>query len=177
MGNHQIEQILQSNGFVDYKWINPQKDIILAHWVRFKCMFGCPEYGTCGSCPPSVPPVDECHKMIREYKNALILHFSIQSQTKNEKHELMTNLLALEREIFLSGYYKVFLLPHHSCNFCGNCVAGGDRLKCVAKSKCRPSPDAMGIDIFQTARDVGYSLEVVKSIDAATNRFSFILID
>jgi len=42
-------------------------------------MFGCNEYGTRGSCPSAVPPVDECHKMIREYKNALILHFSIQT--------------------------------------------------------------------------------------------------
>ena len=175
--NNQIEQILQSNGFIDYKWLNPQKDIILAHWVRFKCMFGCDYYGKCGSCPPAVPPVDECHKMIREYQNALILHFAIQSQAKEEKHQLMTNLFDLEREIFLAGYYKVFLLPHHSCNFCEECPAGEGRIKCIFKSKSRPSPDAMGIDIFQTARDIGYSLEVVKSSDAMTNRFSFILIN
>jgi predicted metal-binding protein len=140
-------------------------------------MFGCPEYGKCGSCPPAVPSVDECHKMIREYKSALILHFSVQSQTKDEKHRMMTNLLALEREIFLAGYYKVFLLPHHSCNFCENCVAGVNRIKCVDKSKSRPSPDAMGIDIFQTARGAGYSLEVATTKDSVTNRFSFVLID
>jgi predicted metal-binding protein len=177
MDKNQIEQIMRSCGFTDYKWINPQKDITLGHWVRFKCMFGCPEYGTCGSCPPAVPAIDECHKMIREYNDALILHFSIQSQTNDEKHQLMKNLLFLEREIFLAGYYKVFLLPHHSCCFCGECAAGGNRENCVVKNKCRPSPDAMGIDIFQTARDAGYSLEVVTGKDTMTNRFSFILIE
>jgi len=177
MNNNQIEQILHSRGFTDYKWLNPQKDIILARWVRFQCMFGCNEYGTCGSCPPAVPPVDECHNMIREYKNALLLHFSIQSQTKDEKHQLMTDLLVLEREIFLSGYYKVFLLPHHSCNFCDKCIARETRTKCIVKNKSRPSPDAMGIDVFQTVRDAGYSIEVVTASDAMTNRFSFILID
>ena len=177
MNNNQIEQILQSRGFTNYKWINPQKDIILAHWVRFKCVFGCTEYGKNGSCPPAVPPVDECHKMIREYKNAVILHFSVQSQTNDEKHQMMADLLALEREIFLAGYYKVFLLPHRNCKFCENCVAEGTRIKCVDKTKSRPSPDAMGIDIFQTARDAGYSVEVVTTNDAMTNCFSFILID
>jgi len=177
MNKQKIEQILQSNGFTDYKWVSPQKDISLAHWVRFKCMFGCNEYGKVGSCPPAVPPVDECHKMIREYNNALILHFSVQSQTKDEKHQLMTKLLALERKIFHAGYYKVFLMPHHSCMFCEDCAADGTRIKCVDKSKSRPSPDAMGIDVFQTARNAGYSIEVVKTRDDRTDRFSFMLVD
>jgi predicted metal-binding protein len=177
MFKEQIEKILQSNGVTDYEWVSPQRDIALAHWVRFKCMFGCNEYGKVGSCPPAVPPVDECHKMIREDTNALILHFSIQSQTKDEKHQLMTNLLTLELEIFLAGYYKVFLMPHHSCMFCDDCVADGTRIKCVDKAKSRPSPDAMGIDVFQTARNAGYSIEVVPTRDSMTNRFSFVLID
>ena len=177
MCNNQVDEILQSLGFLDYKWLNPGKDIIIAHWVRFRCLFGCNEYGQNGCCPPAVPSVDECHKMIREYKDAMILHFSIQSQNKDEKHKLMADLLLLEREIFLAGYYKVFLLPHHSCDICGDCVAQGNRIACVDKAKSRPSPDAMGIDVFQTARNVGFSVQVVTSRDAMTDRFSFILID
>ena len=177
MSKSKIEPLLHSRGFTDYKWLNPQKDIVLAHWVRFKCMFGCNEYGQCGSCPPAVPPVDECHKMIREYQNALMLHFAIQSQTRDEKHQMIANLLSLEHEIFLMGYYKAFLLPHHSCDYCEKCVAGVNRIKCVDKSKARPSSDAMGIDVFQTARDAGYSIDVITGSDAITNRFSFIFID
>ena len=173
----QIEQILQAGGYTDYKWLNPHNDIVLARWVRFKCMYGCNEYGKCGSCPPAVPPVDECHQMIQEYNSALILHFSIQSQTDAEKRVMLANLILLERDIFLAGYYKAFILPHHSCNICAECAAGGNRANCVAKAKSRPSPDAMGIDIFQTARKAGYAVDVLTSRDALTNRFSFLLVD
>lgn len=177
MSNEKIDQILQSRGFTDYNWLIPQKDIIVAHWVRFHCLFGCNDYGRFGSCPPAVPPIDECRKMIYEYKNALILYFPIQSQPKDEKRQMMEDLLNLEREIFLAGYYKAFLLPHSSCVFCKNCVAEGARMNCVDKAKSRPSPDAMGIDVFQTASNAGYSVKVVTTRDAVTNRFSFILID
>jgi predicted metal-binding protein len=177
MNNNQIDCILQSHGFTDYKWLVPQKDIFVAQWVRFHCLFGCNDYGKIGSCPPAVPPIDECRKMIYEYEKALILHFPIQSQPKDEKLHMMKDLLALEREIFLAGYYKVFLMPHSSCCFCENCVAEGTRIKCIHNAVSRPSPDAMGIDIFRTARNAGYNVEVVTTHDAMTNRFSFILID
>ena len=177
MKNNQIEEIFQSNGFTDYKFVNPQNDIILAHWVRFKCMFGCKGYGQCGSCPTSVPSVDECHKMIREYKNAAILHFNYISQTKEERHKMLEDILNLEREIFITGYYKAFMLPHHSCDFCEKCIAKGDRIACVNKTKCRPTPEAMGIDIFQTVRNAGYTIEVLENKGDAMNRYSFILID
>ncbi|MBL6996017.1 DUF2284 domain-containing protein, partial [Desulfobacula sp.] len=39
-----IDETLQSQGYTDYKWIDPQR-IIVAQWVRMKCMFGCGEYG------------------------------------------------------------------------------------------------------------------------------------
>ncbi len=52
----QIDDILHSNDYTDYKWIDPQK-IIVAQWVRMKCMFGCGEYGHGGTCPPNTPSV------------------------------------------------------------------------------------------------------------------------
>ena len=173
----QVEGILQSRGFTDYKWLNPQTDIALVHWSRFKCIFGCNGYGKSGTCPPAVPPVDECHKMIREYQHALILHFSFQTQTRDERIRSMDNLLDLEREIFLAGYYKTFLLPYCACVFCEECVAKSVRADCIDKVRARPGADSMGIDIYQTARDAGYSIDVVKTRDTMTNRFAFILID
>ena len=53
---NQIDDILHSNDYIDYKWIDPQK-IIVAQWVRMKCMFGCGEYGHGGTCPPNTPSV------------------------------------------------------------------------------------------------------------------------
>ena len=115
MDKEKIGQILQTAGITDYKWLNPREDIMTAQWVRFKCMFGCDDYGKFGSCPPAVPSIDECRKMIDGYEHAVMIHFKLQSQTKGEKHKLMAGLLGLERDIFLAGYYKAFLLPHSSC--------------------------------------------------------------
>ena len=39
-----IESIVEKQGLSDYKWIDP-KDIVVAHWIRVKCTFGCPDYG------------------------------------------------------------------------------------------------------------------------------------
>jgi predicted metal-binding protein len=176
MDKAKIEQILQSHGFTDYKWLNPGEDITLAHWVRFKCMFGCGGYGKNGGCPPAVPPVEECHKMIREYKHAVMIHFSADPQATSEKFTTV-DYLALERDIFIAGYYKAFTLPHNQCKTCEVCLAGDDRVKCVDMANSRPGPDAMGIDVFATARKAGYNLQVVKCHDDVSERFTFVLID
>ncbi|MDR3166209.1 MAG: DUF2284 domain-containing protein [Synergistaceae bacterium] len=175
--NEQIDKIIKQYGFTDYKWIVPQKNIIVSRWVRFHCEFGCNNYGKNGGCPPAVPSVEECRKMICEYENGVIFHFSIQSEDKKDHLKRMLSLYELEREIFLAGYYKVFLLQYGSCIFCNDCQAEGDRVKCVNRVKSRPGADAMGIDVYQTAHSVGYPVQVVRNYDEATNRFGFLLID
>jgi predicted metal-binding protein len=175
--NDQIDRIITQYSFTDYKWIVPQKDIIVSRWVRFHCEFGCKNYGKNGSCPPAVPSIEECRKMIYEYENAIIFHFSIYSEDKEEHLKRLLRLYELEREIFLAGYYKVFLLQYSSCILCNDCPTEGAREKCVNKSKSRPGADAMGIDIYQTAHNVGYQVQVVKSHDETTNRFGFLLVN
>lgn len=177
MNKRKIEQILQIRGFTDYKWMNPGEGIVLASWVRFKCMYGCSGYGNNGGCPPAVPPVEECHKMIREYRHALILHLSVDPQEEDGKRFTTADYIALERDIFLAGHYKAFVLPHNQCRTCEKCAAGDNRMKCVDKANSRPGPDAMGIDVFATARNAGYSPQVAKTYDDITDRFSFVLIE
>ena len=172
-----INHILHSRNFIDYKWVVPRKEIVIAQWVRFRCQFGCNEYGKAGSCPPAVPSIEECRNMIFEYNNAIILHFIMKSTKQDEKINLMSALLELEREIFLEGYYKSFLLQYADCVFCKICAAGGTREKCVNKIKCRPSIDAMGIDMFQTARNAGYEIQVLKEYNDVQNRFAILLIE
>ena len=173
----QVDQIIRSCGFEDYKWLIPHNDIVVAHWVRFRCQFGCNAYGKTGSCPPAVPHIDECRKMIYEYENAVVLHFPLQSSTQDDKYKRMSDLLELERELFLAGYYKTFLLQYADCIFCKTCVAEGTREKCLNKTKCRPSVDAMGIDMFQTVRNAGYTIQVLKERTEIQNRFAIVLIE
>ena len=51
---HGLETLFSDHKFSDFKWIDP-KEIVVAQWVRMKCMFGCSEYGQNTSCPPNVP--------------------------------------------------------------------------------------------------------------------------
>jgi predicted metal-binding protein len=37
-----LENFFQQLGFSDFKWIKPE-DIVVSHWVRMKCTFGCGE--------------------------------------------------------------------------------------------------------------------------------------
>lgn len=173
----EIDQIIEQHGFNDYKWIIPRENIVVSSWVRFHCQFGCNNYGKNGSCPPAVPPVEECRRMIYEYENAAIFHFPQQSVDNDEHHKLMLRLYELERAIFLAGHYKVFLLQYGSCIYCKDCAAESVRVKCVNKIKSRPGADAMGIDVYETARNAGYQIQVVKSRDETANRFAFLLIN
>ena len=69
-----LEKLFKDRGFPDFKWIEA-KDIVVARWVRFRCMFGCPAYGKRGTCPPNVPSIDECRQMISEYNQVAVFHF------------------------------------------------------------------------------------------------------
>jgi predicted metal-binding protein len=173
----EIDQILAQRGFNDYKWLVPRKNITVSSWVRFRCQFGCKNYGKSGSCPPAAPSIEECRQMIHEYENAVILHFPILSGDNNAHYKLMSELYELERAIFLAGYYKAFLLQYGPCIYCKDCIAEGTRIKCINKIKSRPGADAMGIDIYRTAHNIGYHIQVVKNHDEITNRFAFLLID
>jgi predicted metal-binding protein len=171
-----VDQIVRQHGFTDYKWIVPQKDITVSRWVRFHCEFGCSNYGKLGTCPPAVPSVEECRQMIYEYENAIIFHFAMQLESKRDHLKLLVDFYELEREIFFAGFYKVFLLQHDSCSLCRECAAEGVREKCINKFKARPGADAMGIDVYQTAHNAGYPIQVVRNHDEMTNRFTFLLV-
>ncbi len=53
-----IDKIITESGLNNYTWIDP-REIVVANWVRVKCMFGCGDYGL-GTCPPNTPAVSEC---------------------------------------------------------------------------------------------------------------------
>jgi predicted metal-binding protein len=67
MDRSKIESIIYEKGYKDIKWISGA-DVVVSHWPRFKCMYGCSSYGKKGSCPPSVPSVDECREFFKELK-------------------------------------------------------------------------------------------------------------
>jgi predicted metal-binding protein len=173
-----IDSILHQQGYDDYKWTDPQ-EIIVSQWVRMKCVFGCPSYGKAASCPPNNPSVEECRRFFSEYKHAIIMHFQRIAPDKAERKtwSARTNLklVKLEREVFLAGFPKAFLLFMDSCEICSECVP--DRANCKEPKQSRPSPEGMAVDVFSTVRKLGYPIDVLTNPSETMNRYAFLMVD
>jgi len=172
-----IESILKDQELTDYKWIDP-KEIIVAHWVRVKCTFGCGDFGL-GTCPPNTPSVAECDSFFKEYKNGMIIRLT-RFADKNAypsgwSREMTDKLLYIEREIFLSGFQKVFLLNQTCCSLCSDCP--GNRLDCRDRIRSRPSPESFAVDVYSTVRNAGLDINVVAKNPSLINRIAILLID
>ncbi|TET37676.1 MAG: DUF2284 domain-containing protein [Planctomycetota bacterium] len=124
-----------------------------APWVRLKCRFGCHDYGKSLVCPPHTPTDEEMKKTIKCYKKAILFEHPGQ-----QKKDIAAKL---EREIFLSGYYKALGLAARSCLFCKKCAV--DSMDCRHAERARPSMEACGIDVYETLRANGIDIEVVKN--------------
>ena len=172
-----LEILFQQHGFSDFKWIDPQK-IIVSQWVRMKCMYGCGNYGQNASCPPNVPSVSECDRFFKEYSQAVIFHFEKKVEKPEDRHQwskrVNAKLSKLERDVFLSGHQKAFLLFMDSCGLCEDCA--GSRDQCKVPRTARPSPESMAVDVFSTVRQFGFPIEVCMDYDQAMNRYAFFMI-
>lgn len=172
-----IESLLINQGFTDFKWIDP-KEIIVAQWVRVKCMFGCSDYGL-GTCPPNTPSVTECDRFFKEYKNGIIIRLSKladkDAYPSEWSREMTNKLLDIEREIFLSSYQKAFLLNQTCCSICKDCT--GTRLNCKDKIHARPSPESFAVDVYQTVKNAGLDINVIAENPAEIHRIAILLIE
>ncbi len=175
---NQIESILHQHGYEDYQWLDPH-EIVVSQWVRMKCEFGCPSYGRQASCPPNNPTVEECQRFFNEYHRALVLHFQKVAPEKAERKawSARTNLklVNMERDVFITGYPKAFLLFMDCCEICAECVP--DRASCKEPKLSRPSPEGMAVDVFSTVRKLGYPINVLTDPTQMMNRYAFLLVD
>ena len=178
INKNKFEDIFSKHNCTDYKWIEPQ-DIITGQWVRMKCMFGCGDYGNNSVCPPNVPTVSECRQLFNEYKQAVIFHFEKVMDKPEDRskwtREINLSLIGLERDVFLSGYQKAFVLVIDSCSICEDCV--GTRGECKNPKISRPTPEAMAIDVYSTVRKCGYHIQVLYDYNQTMNRYAFLLIE
>ena len=137
----------------------------------------CDTYGTNSICPPHTPTVQECREFFSEYSHIAILRIEKVADDPENEHiefkEIDENLLALEREIFLAGYYKAMALPMTICYWCDECQDDGN---CKQNSKSRPTPEALGVDVFETVRNIDYPAEVLTDYTEKMNRYAFLLV-
>jgi predicted metal-binding protein len=173
-----LEMKFRDHGFTDFRWIDPRR-IVVSQWVRIKCQFGCREYGNTAVCPPQVPTVDECERFFRSYRRAAVFHLTKRVAKPEDRfawtRRLNLRLWKLERDIFISGHEKAFLLFLDSCNICAECT--GRRETCRQPKKARPTPEALAVDVYSTVRKIGYPIQVLARTDEPMNRYAFLLID
>lgn len=174
----ELTALFEKHGYTDFKWISPG-EIVVAQWVRMKCTFGCSTYGKDSCCPPNTPSVSECRRFFDEYETAVVFHFA-KSVDKPEDRKPWTakvnrGLMKLERDVFLGGYHKAFLLPMDSCRLCADCT--GVRSECKNPELARPGPEAMAVDVYATVRKYGYAIGVLPDYTCEMNRYAFLLIE
>ena len=158
-------------GLTGAKVIDP-RSIVTAEWVRMKCQFGCTGYGLTLCCPPYSPPPEVTRKVVDSYGKAILIH---RRTKKGNKAKGLTQVIArLEREIFLDGFYRAWSMGSGPCRLCKACHIGGP---CQHGFEARPSMEACGIDVFKTARDNGFSIEVIRTHEEERNSFGVILVE
>jgi len=126
-----------------------------------------------------VPEVEECRAFFKDYSDVLILRFAHRVDRPEDRVEwskgVDERLIALERQVFLAGFHKAFILFMDECRFCRTC--SGSREKCVKKEVARPGPEALAVDVFSTVRSVGYPIEVLTDYDCEMNRYAFLMVE
>ena len=142
--------------------------IVTAPWVRMKCQYGCSGYSQCLTCPPYSPTPQETGKMVKTYRSAVLIH--------GNDHTDVTKIAAtLEREAFLDGYYKTFAMGSGPCSLCSDCNMENE--ECLHPDEARPSMEACGIDVYQTVRNNGFPIEVVKNENCKQNYYGLVLLE
>jgi len=172
-----VEKLLEEHGFEDYRFIDAQ-EIVVRQWVRSMCIHSCPDYGQRAVCPPNMPDIEECERFFSEYDHALIIRFEMAAHHRGEDasmfFEIDEALLELEKKLFYEGYPKALLLPATVCYRCDDCMR--TPTACRHKEKARPTPEALGVDLFTTVKKVGYPLHVIKDEDDTMNRYAILMV-
>ena len=150
---------------IEAKFIDPAS-VVVGHWTRFKCQYGCGAYGKSLCCPPASPTPEETKNILSDYSLGLLVHFGSDVR-------ITSAIATIEREVFLMDYYKAISFGAGPCRLCKEC----DMLECKFPKLARPSMEACGIDVYSTARNNGFPLQVLTSKEEKQNRYALVLIE
>lgn len=163
--------------FTRAKPIDPSS-VVTAPWVRLKCQFGCPGYDRSYCCPPHTPTPEQTRETIDSYHRAILVHLEApQAEDRGKRlRRSYDDLIKLEGELFKDGYYKALLLLAGPCRLCPECARLKDE-PCPLRDKARPSMEACGIDVYQTARNNGFPIETLRDRSETQNHYCLLLVD
>lgn len=128
----------------------------------------CECYSMSANCPPHVMKPKEARKWMLSYEMALLFKIEVLPRIlfSDEGFDIFRNIYVicsqLERFSYEMGYMRSKGLAAGSCKtvFCRNtpCEALIDGSKCRYPSLARPSMEALGVNVFRLAKDVGWKI-------------------
>lgn len=167
------------------------QDIVVDERVRLKCCVPvCRNYNVSLMCPPNVMPLDEFRDVLARFKKALLVQiaYNVPDWMLDRIHATEDLAALYKDETYLNGWVQTYLAAKNTlntianrieaaafkvglkyatafsagkCTLCEACAGIGNR--CRNPYKARPSMEAMGIDVGETARKAGLPFEEVAS--------------
>ena len=92
---------------------------------------------------------------------------------KDDKKEMLTSVVKLEKEAMRSGYSLAISFVSGSCQLCDKCQT--ETRICVHSDMARYSQDAVGVNVRKTASNAG--IEVTFPFAKNPESFALLLID
>jgi predicted metal-binding protein len=158
-------QMARELGTLAAKVVDPAA-VETAEWVRWKCRYGCGCWGSSLVCPPNTPTPEQTRAMLDGYRRGVLFEAPL--------GRVKPIAVALERRLFLEGYYKALGLGAGPCELCPTCAMDKG---CRHADQARPAMEACGIDVFATARKHGFRIDVVRTPDDPQHYFGLVLVD
>jgi predicted metal-binding protein len=152
--------------------------VLIDERVTLKCAVPkCFGYGTCANCPPYAPSADSMRAVVARYATAVVLRLEVVPEvlvrdrtTIQERVDAYKNMFSivgrLESAAFYDGHYLSAGFAAGSCKstFCHDVeCAVLARQKCRHNLVSRPSMEAVGIDCFTLAAELGWDMYPVGS--------------
>ncbi len=154
--------------------IVPANQVVVDERVRMKCLVPlCHLYGESPNCPPYTPEPEEMRKVLSKFSYAIFTRNDVlpvedfiddeKWHRAHMKHQGKTHRLVSEVEAlaFNDGYY---LAMGFAAGGCKTALCGGqicqflDSGRCRFPLKARPSMEAVGIDAYRLATQVGWDI-------------------
>jgi predicted metal-binding protein len=167
------------------------QDIVVDERVRLKCCVPvCRNYNVSLMCPPNVMPLDEFRGVLARFKKALLVQiaYNVPDWMLDRIHAAKDLAALYNDEIYLNGWEQTYLVAKNTlnaiadrieaaafkaglkyatalsagkCTLCEACAGTGN--PCRNPYKARPSMEAMGIDVGETARKARLPFEETAS--------------
>lgn len=158
------------------------KDIVTDRRVRLKCAVPlCSNYGRHLMCPPNLMDIEEFEKILALYDRALLIQIEADVDSSDKSDEPLSGEMSeeldretgaidcelrlhqlinlLEAAAFKKGFYLAAGLIGGECCLCEECVLPCSKEGCRHPFQSRPSMEAMGIDVYETCRRNGLSID------------------